>query len=103
MIVPPQSIWTDVDDVTWEQKEGFRVKVSKTAHVGVFPHQCKDCGENCDTNKRNKATYLRMERCYYCQLNFEVDLQAKGKWKEWVMGQEEKRWEAYLKEMKIVD
>ena len=38
---------------------------------------------------------------YYCQLNFEVDLKAKGKWEEWVMKQEEKRWEAWLKEYNL--
>tara|TARA_Y100001963_G_scaffold136919_1_gene200041 strand:+ start:315 stop:836 length:522 start_codon:yes stop_codon:yes gene_type:complete len=93
--------WVDSDGKEWEQKDGYRVSVRKTPSVGIFPHTCKDCGENCDVDKRNKATFLRMERCYYCQLNFEVDLKAKGKWEEWVMEQEEKRWEGFLKERGI--
>ena len=31
----------------WEQKEGFRVKNSVMPAVGMFNHQCKDCGKNC--------------------------------------------------------
>ena len=94
-------IWTDSDGYEWEQKEGYRLKKSNTPSVGMFPHKCKDCGTNCDSDKRSKATFLRMDRCYYCQLNFEVDLKAKGKWDEWVMKQEEKRWEAWLKEYNL--
>ena len=90
--------WTDSEGYEWEQKDGYKLKKSNTPAVGMFPHKCKDCGTNCDTDKRNKATFLRMDRCYYCQLNFEVDLKAKGKWQEWVMEQEEKRWESWLKE-----
>ena len=89
--------WVDADGKEWEQKEGYRSSVSKV-NVGMFPHQCKDCKTNCDNDKRNKMTWMRMERCYYCQLDFEVDLKAKGKWQEWVMEQEEKRWESFLKE-----
>ena len=46
--------WTDSDGVEWEQKEGYRSKVSRIS-VGMFPHQCKDCKTNCDTNKLDKA------------------------------------------------
>ena len=94
-------VWTDSDGKQWEQKNGYRQSVSNMPSVGLFPHQCKDCKKNCDVDKRDKATFLRMDRCYYCQLNFEVDLQAKGKWQEWVMKQEEKRWEAWLKEYNL--
>ena len=93
--------WTDSDGYEWEQRNGYRIKLSNTPAVGMFPHKCKDCGTNCDADKRDKATFLRMDRCYYCQLNFEVDLQAKGKWEEWVMKQEEKRWESWLKEYNL--
>ena len=94
-------IWTDSDGVKWEQKEGYRSKVSVMPEVGIFPHKCSDCDDNCDNDKRNKATFIRMGRCYYCQLNFEVDLKAKGKWEEWVMEQEEKRWSSWLKEYNL--
>ena len=34
--------------------------------------------------------------------NFEVDLKAKNKWKDWVMGLEKERWESVEKELKII-
>ena len=39
-----------------------------------------------------------MQRCYYCQIDFEADLKAKNKWEDWVKEMEEKRWETILKE-----
>ena len=41
-------VWEDAEGDKWEQKEGFIVKKSRTPGVGIFPHQCKDCGTNCD-------------------------------------------------------
>ena len=46
----------------------------------------------------DQDTYNRMNRCYHCQINFEVDLKAEGKWEDWVKEMEEKRWETILKE-----
>ena len=43
--------WTVSDGDEWEQKKGYKMKISRTPEVGIFPHQCKDCGENCDTDK----------------------------------------------------
>jgi len=67
-------IWTDVDDVTWEQKDGFRVKVSKLANVGIFERQCKDCDAGI-VKAWDKDTHKADGRCYHCQLNYELDLQ----------------------------
>jgi hypothetical protein len=67
-------IWTDVDDVTWEQKDGFRVKVSKMANVGIFAGTCKDC-EAGIVKPWDKDTHKADGRCYHCQLNYELDLQ----------------------------
>ena len=38
--------WTDSDGVEWEQKEGYRSKVSKF-NMGIFSKQCKDCETPC--------------------------------------------------------
>jgi hypothetical protein len=92
--------WTDLDGVEWEQKNGYRVKVNKMPAKGMFSKQCKDCDKNCSIEKRHVDTYNRFERCFHCQINFEVDLKAKGKWEEWVMEQEKQRWEPVIKEMK---
>ena len=69
--------WTDSEGYEWEQKEGFRVKNSMMPAVGMFNHQCKDCGKNCSpkTGKPwDRDTFKADGRCYHCQLNYELDL-----------------------------
>ena len=66
--------WTDSDGVEWEQKNGYRSKVSKMGNVGIFSKQCKDCNKSCSLGDRNTDTFNRMGRCFGCQVNFEVDL-----------------------------
>jgi len=68
--------WFDSEGDQWEQMDGYRSKVSRV-NVGMFPHQCKDCKANCDTNKLDKDTYMRMDRCYYCQIDFESMLKSR--------------------------
>ena len=76
--------WTDSEGYEWEQKEGFRVKNSVMPAVGMFNHQCKDCGKNCSPKMAkpwDRDTFKADGRCYYCQLNFEEDLKIKPiKW-----------------------
>jgi len=76
-------IWTDSDGVKWEQKNGYRSKISHL-NVGLFSKQCKDCNKNCSIDKRHRATYNRMGRCFYCQIDFEAMLKTKGTWHYWV-------------------
>ena len=68
-------IWTDSEGDQWEQKQGYRSKVSKLAAKGL--------GDNCsmeDCKKLiikawDKDTFKADGRCYHCQLNYELDLQ----------------------------
>ena len=72
--------WTDSEGYEWEQKEGFRVKLSNTPAVGMFNHQCKDCKKNCSpkTGKPwDRDTYKADGRCYYCQIDYEAELKSK--------------------------
>jgi hypothetical protein len=77
--------WTDLDGVEWEQRKGYRMKISKMADVGIFHMQCKDCNSNCSLEKKHIKTYNRFERCWYCQVDFEIKLKSwPGKWEAWV-------------------
>ena len=72
--------WTDSDGVEWEQKEGYIYKVPRMPSVGMFNHQCKDCGKNCSPKMAkpwDRDTFKADGRCYYCQLDYEVDLKTK--------------------------
>ena len=65
--------WTDSDGVEWEQKDGYRSKVSRMANVGLGDN-CKSC-ESLIIKKWDKDTYKADGRCYHCQINYELDLQ----------------------------
>tara|TARA_Y100001973_G_scaffold87432_1_gene131386 strand:- start:76 stop:600 length:525 start_codon:yes stop_codon:yes gene_type:complete len=66
--------WTDSDDVEWEQKQGYRVKINKLPNVGIFRAHCKDCDTGI-LKPWDKDTHKADGRCYHCQLNYELDLQ----------------------------
>ena len=67
--------WTDSDGVEWEQKDGYRVKITKLANAGVA-EQCSDC-EKYITKKWDKDVYIWNGRCYYCQIDYEAELKSK--------------------------
>ena len=99
--------WVDSDGVEWEQKSGYRSKVSKMGNVGIFSKQCKDCDKPC-TKSFDVDTYNRMNRCYNCQVQFEEDLKWEkknrigkngNKWQFWVKLQQLKRWDAIDEEI----
>ena len=66
-------VWTDVDGVKWEQKNGYRMKLTKTANVGIFKAHCKDCNSGI-LKPWDKDTHKADGRCYHCQMNYELDL-----------------------------
>ena len=67
--------WTDSDGVEWEQKQGYRSKVSKLAAKGLGDTcSMEDC-KKLIIKKWDKDTYKADGRCYHCQLNYELDLQ----------------------------
>ena len=98
--------WIDSDGVEWEQRDGYRSKISKV-NVGMFSKQCKDCSKYC-TKSFDVDTYNRMNRCYKCQTTFELDLKYESKnrigkngnkWQFWVKLQQLKRWDTIDKEV----
>ena len=70
--------WVDSEGYEWEQKDGFQVKSGGSMPArGMFNHQCKDCGKNCNpkTGKPwDRDTWKADGRCYHCQMNYELDL-----------------------------
>ena len=87
--------WEDHNGRKWKIQNGQRKQITKTPSRGI--DKCYDC-EKLILKDIDQDTYNRMNRCYYCQINFEVDLKSKGKWEDWVKEMEEKRWETILKE-----
>ena len=96
--------WVDHNNRTWVKEDGKRKQITKIPPKGF--DKCNDC-EKLILKTIDQQTYNRMQRCYHCQIDFEVDLKAKNKWEDWVKEQETKRWEAVLKEyeeeMKLIE
>ena len=102
--------WTDSDGVEWEQKEGYRAKISKLPAVGIFSKQCSDCEKAC-VDKMDKSTHVRMGRCYNCQIHFEEELkwnpknrigEKNNKYFFWVKLQQLKRWDSMEKDNELI-
>ena len=87
--------WVDHNNRTWVKEDSKRKQISKIPPRGF--DKCNDC-EKLILKTIDQQTYDRMQRCYYCQLEFEADLHRNDKWKDWVKEMEEKRWETILKE-----
>ena len=87
--------WVDHNNRTWVKEDGKRKQITKIPPKGF--DKCNDC-EKLILKTIDQQTYNRMQRCYHCQIDFEVDLKAKNKWEDWVKEMEEKRWETILKE-----
>jgi len=97
-------IWTEASlanpgGAKWTKKDGKKVQITKMPGRGF--DECKDC-EKLILKTIDQDTYNRMDRCYHCQINFEVDLKAAGKWEEWVEDLEKQRWESAKKEIKEI-
>ena len=73
--------WTDSEGYEWEQRDGYQVKKGGSMVArGIFNHQCKDCGKNCSPKMSkpwDRDVFKADGRCYYCQMDYEVDLKEK--------------------------
>jgi hypothetical protein len=72
--------WTDSEGYEWEQKDGYKVKLSVMPSAGMFNHQCKDCGKNCSPKTAkpwDRDVWKADGRCYHCQIDFEASLKTK--------------------------
>ena len=87
--------WEDHNGRKWKIQNGQRKQITKVPARGI--DKCSDC-EKMILKDIDQDTYNRMNRCYHCQINFEVDLKVEGKWEDGVKEMEEKRWETILKE-----
>ena len=72
--------WTDSEGYEWEQKDGYQVKKGGSMpSMGMFNHQCKDCGKNCSPKMAkpwDRDCFKADGRCYHCQMDYEILLKA---------------------------
>ena len=87
--------WVDHNNRTWVKEDGKRKQITKIPPKGF--DKCKDC-KNLILKTIDQQTYNRMQKCQYCQMEFEATLHREGKWNDWVADLEKKRWDGILKE-----
>ena len=103
--------WFDSDGVEWEQKQGYRSKITKLAAVGLGD-QCTDC-EKLIIKKWDKDVYKWNKRCYYCQIDYEAQFSRNiqgndkdtglDKHTKYVIERSETYVEGWMKENKIFE
>lgn len=76
--------WTDKDGKEWEQKEGYKVAVSKFEEIKEYLKQITNCStEECKTGKYSKADKKAIARtgmCLDCLQKYEQGLKNDGTW-----------------------
>ena len=94
--------WTDADGKEWEQRNGYAIKNPDKIGRGIAD-ECSKC-KKLILKKYDQDVFNRFQRCYHCQINFEVDLKemriGKGgnKWQFWVRLQNLLRFQQLEKE-----
>jgi len=87
--------WFDSDGKEWEQKNGYRVNITKLANRGIVDHRCSDC-EKYIVKPWDKEIFKFNDRCYHCQIDFEAELKGTGKFDEWKEAQDKRIKEGYI-------
>jgi hypothetical protein len=75
-------IWTDKDGKTWEQKEGFKISVTKFDEIRDYLKSITNCNyTECTTETYDiidKKTIAKTNMCFSCLQKFERKLRQEG-------------------------
>ena len=67
--------WVDSDGNHWEQRDGYKTKNTSDIAHHSWDEKCSDC-EKLILKKWDRDVYHADGRCYYCQMDYEIDLKA---------------------------
>jgi len=77
-------IWTDKDGKTWQQREGYKISVTKFDDLREYLKTITTCSSNeCHTDKYNhsdKKLIAKTGMCFACLVKYEDGLKADGTW-----------------------
>jgi hypothetical protein len=77
-------IWTDKDGKTWEQKDGFKISVTKFDEIRNYLKKITTCSNTeCKTEKYNtpdKKLIAKTGYCFDCLQKVESELRVDGTW-----------------------
>jgi len=67
--------WTDSDGNEWEQRDGYKTKNTNNVRHHSWDNKCSGC-KKLILKKWDKDVHNADGRCYYCQMDYEIDLKA---------------------------
>jgi hypothetical protein len=77
-------IWTDKDGKTWQQREGYKISVTKFDDLREYLKTITTCsGKECNTDKYNyvdKKLIAKTGMCLDCTQKYEQSLRNDGTW-----------------------
>lgn len=77
-------VWTDSDGKTWEQKDGFKISVTKFDEIRQYLQKVTTCSaEDCKTTDyihADKKAIAKTGMCIDCLQKYEVGLREDGTW-----------------------
>ena len=77
-------IWTDKDGKTWQQRDGYKISVTKFDELREYLKTITTCsGKECHTEKYNhidKKLIAKTTMCLDCLQRYEAGLRADGTW-----------------------
>ena len=81
-------VWTDGDDYTWEQKNGYKAKIRKIdrsliADTGAVGDTCPKCGKYVKKHRNDWKMYRLNKMCFDCWVHIETEMRILGTYKEY--------------------
>ena len=77
-------IWTDKDGKTWQQRDGYKISVTKFDDLREYLKTITTCsGKKCHTDKydyTDKKLIAKTGMCFTCLQNYETELRNDGTW-----------------------
>ena len=77
-------IWTDKDGKTWEQKDGYKISVTKFDELREYLKNITNCSDNeCSTQNYSyvdKKLIAKTGMCFSCLQKYETQLREDGTW-----------------------
>jgi ligand-binding sensor protein len=79
--------WTDPRGITWEQKDGYRVRVNKSMQSvrHLLKQQCSKCHKDINLvgNRFDKKLHPKTGMCHDCLVDYETELMLTGKFQSY--------------------
>jgi hypothetical protein len=99
-----EEVWTDPKGITWQQKNGYRVRVNKNVDAvrESLKQVCSKCGKDIRLtgNRFDDKLFPKTGMCHDCLVDYEQELMLTGKFDAYEKRKVLSNQLAYLKDVK---